>query len=308
MRKPEDTAIVVYVADVRFDFKAIDCCFEDITFQGFGSRTPKDDSLVSITDHVIVNVRITDGTPKIKRSAATFTAKTDDCEWTLQTLRDGTEVVTVDFIGHEKLKSAQVKIVGSMVQMSVCKRDKTRLVNPYIFPLFSIFLSRVLLRRNGFLLHSSAVCLGIAKGVLFTAPSGVGKSTIAKLVSKRGQAVVNDDMVAVRLVGEKQNVVRAYAIPMPRYAQKPSSTVVAAIYAIEQSPFNTIKPLMGANAVSAILTNVVHQPLNRNSVSALCDTVIAAAQNAHVAKLTFRPDRDIVGFIKEDVKSIRRIR
>src|SRR5699024_19054 len=71
-------------------------------------------------------------------------------------------------------------------------------------------LERLLLSRQGLLLHASFIRWQ-ARGILFSAPSGTGKSTQADLwVRHRGAEVINGDRAALRRSAGRW---RAYGLP-----------------------------------------------------------------------------------------------
>ena len=262
-------------------------------------------------------------------------------DWLLQTFADGTEVITVTYHQGHELQAAQIRIRDSVATLLIAPRytktpsseanasfnsadsqssseskELTELrrireakvfadapVDPYIYPLYSLFLSRILLRRGGFLLHSSAVCVGIGKGMVFTAPSGTGKSTIANIMRQKGAVIINDDIVAIRLPHGSDSLPKAYNIPMPHYKQKPKSTTIRRLYNIWQSPENTISHLSKASALSAVLTNVIQQPLDAESVRLMTQNVLRFIELVPIARLGFKPDTEVIDLLRIDLCS-----
>ncbi len=78
----------------------------------------------------------------------------------------------------------------------------------------NILLGRImalLLRQRGWLpLHASAVAIA-GQGIAFVGPSGKGKSTTAAAFHARGFLVIADDVAAVRVRGEKCEVLPAWS-------------------------------------------------------------------------------------------------
>lgn len=113
-----------------------------------------------------------------------------------------------------------------------------------------------IIQHNGFVLHSSAVAYN-GKGILFSAPSGHGKSTHAALWEKYcyGSAIINDDTPAIRIIKDKPYV---FGTPWSGKTQKNKniSVPIAAIIFIRQSEHNSITKCTGAQAVSLMLSEM----------------------------------------------------
>ena len=94
------------------------------------------------------------------------------------------------------------------------------------------------------------------QGILFTAPSGTGKSTQAELWRKhRGAMVINGDKAAVRLT-EKGAI--AYSIPISGTSGicHNISCPLKAIVSLSQAPENKVQRMKASQAVSALFQNV----------------------------------------------------
>ncbi len=102
----------------------------------------------------------------------------------------------------------------------------------------------ILLRHNAFLLHSSVVMIN-GKAVLFSGPSGVGKSTQADLwVKHRGAELINGDRCVVMLrdgifFGGGSMWGGSSGIHRPEQAP------IAGIFLVKQSPENSVELLGG---------------------------------------------------------------
>lgn len=106
---------------------------------------------------------------------------------------------------------------------------------------------RLLAQAEGMILHASFVSWN-GRGILFTAPSGTGKSTQAELWRKyREGRILNGDRVALRLTGQG---VLAEGIPFAGSSQycENGSVPPAAIVYLKQAPENRISRLQGAAA------------------------------------------------------------
>lgn len=305
----EEEVMSVAVADIRMDFRAVGVKLSDVNFGGFGSVRPSHTWKPLPSDIIVVTLTKGSEIKTLDNAKAQFraplTPENPTCEWTLQTT-DNAEVITTIF-PHGDIRAAQITLRGTIATMQIEPVDPdAKSVSPYIYPLFNVFLSRLLLRRGGFLIHSSVVCTGIGKGLLFTAKSGTGKSTIARLFNKNSRAItINDDMVAIRPAKRQGDPPRAYNIPMPAYKQRPTSTTLRATFAISQSPTNELTRVESeAENVGLMLANVLQQPCDEWSAKTIASNVWQCFGGLHSFRLGFEPSGAVVGLIIKTISAL----
>lgn len=134
-----------------------------------------------------------------------------------------------------------------------------------------------LLRKNGFMLHSSAVELD-GRAYVFSAPSGTGKSTHTsqwvKLFGKRAH-IINDDKPAIMI---RQNGITACGTPWSGKSDLNVNIEVplCGICMLERSEHNFIEPLSADKAIFSILNQTVRPPLesDMDSLLTLLDKVV----------------------------------
>ena len=109
--------------------------------------------------------------------------------------------------------------------------------------------------NNGFIFHCSFIDHD-GKAILFTAPSGTGKSTQADLWNRyRDAEIINGDRAAVRLV---DGVLMAEGTPFAgssEYCKNRSLPIEAIVY-LGQAPVTTIRRMKGYEAFSKIWEGV----------------------------------------------------
>lgn len=127
----------------------------------------------------------------------------------------------------------------------------------YTIPEFlaGVIFRTLLFNYNGFVFHSSAIKYN-NHGIIFTAPSGTGKSTHCALWEKhRNAEIINDDTPAIRLT---EDGVLVYGTPWSGSSRKfaNESVPLKAIVVIEQSPTNEMTKIPVIEAVMKIMPRV----------------------------------------------------
>lgn len=122
----------------------------------------------------------------------------------------------------------------------------------YLWP--GIMLHYILLHRRGLIFHASYIgCEG--QGILFTAPSGTGKSTQAGLWQQyRGARIYNGDKAGVTL----RDAPMAHGVPFSGTSGicENVSLPLRAIVVLSQAPENRIRRLPPSEAVAALCPNL----------------------------------------------------
>ena len=124
--------------------------------------------------------------------------------------------------------------------------------------LLSSHFSLELIKHQGFVLHASAISYK-DKAVLFSADSGVGKSTHTRLWQKHfgkdAVHIINDDKPALRLFGNSFTV---YGTPFSGNSDENENIKVPlhAVVFLEQSDDNVIKELTTEEALPYFLYNL----------------------------------------------------
>lgn len=148
-------------------------------------------------------------------------------------------------------------------------------------------------RSGGFILHSSFVDIG-GKAILFTAPSGTGKSTQAGLWEKlRGATVINGDRAAICL---ENHIPMACGIP---YAGSSgichnATLPLAAVVYLSQTENTTIRRLHGFAAFRAIWEGCSVNTWNEEDTKRVSGIVERIVSTVPVFHLACRPDESAV--------------
>ena len=157
----------------------------------------------------------------------------------------------------------------------------------------AVELEHLITEVNGFVFHSSFIDIG-GKGILFTAPSGTGKSTQADLWHDlRGARILNGDRSAVR--STKDGVV-ACGIPFmgsSQYCENVTLPLAGIVY-LTQSPQTTIRQLRGAEAFRRVWEGISVNTWDKDDMNKIMDTVSQLITNIPVWHLSCTPDESAV--------------
>lgn len=210
---------------------------------------------------------------------------------------DDKEIITTIFESSPTYLTARLTLDGNSGIMELCPTSFSteQDVDAYIFPLYNLMITRLIHQRNGLLIHSSVVNDN-GKGYLFTAVSGTGKSTMARIWQSCGATIVNDDMIALNT--QQEEVITASNIAMPYYNASPAEVHLKGIFLISQSKTNFIRPVVGANAVLRLFSNTLYHALNKDVATRHLNIVKTIAARVPIFELGFKPDSDIVNEIR----------
>lgn len=158
-------------------------------------------------------------------------------------------------------------------------------------------LESLLLRNQSLLLHSSFIRVK-GYGILFTAPSGTGKSTQADLWAKYESAdILNGDRAALRC---DHGVWTAWGLPYAGTSgiYRNESAPVRAIVVLRQSELNTIRRLGPAEALRFIYPELTIHRWDASSVDTAVNLLTELVTNVPVYLLECRPDEEAVLTLK----------
>ena len=165
----------------------------------------------------------------------------------------------------------------------------------YADPLYCAHLmgiETVLLSKNAFLLHSSVVMLD-GKAVLFFGPSGVGKSTQARLWQEHlGAQVLNGDRCVVM---QKEDGFYGGGSPLAGHSgiYRPEQAPIAAMFLPEHADHCQVTP-MGISALAPMLGQTLLNSWDRDFMDHLMLLYQQLLAQVPVYKLSCTPDRSAV--------------
>ena len=203
------------------------------------------------------------------------------------------------------------KVANSMKKILIYSEEKNKMIIQYpmqkdvfLFEHFNIWnymaFENPLLYYQAFLLHSSFISWQ-NNGILFTAPSGTGKSTQADLWKKYEDAdIYNGDRTIIRKIeGKYYGFGSPYAGSSGIYRN--DSAPIKAIIVIEQGPDNVIRRLRGREAFLPLFRETLMNTWNKEYMEKMTDLLMDAAYQIPVYHLSCRPDQDAVNTVKNEI-------
>lgn len=163
-----------------------------------------------------------------------------------------------------------------------------------------IALDSLLLNHQGILLHSSFIRWK-EKGLLFSAPSGTGKSTQADLwVKYEGAEIINGDRAGLRKL---DNGWTAYGLPYAGSSgvYRNESAPVTAIIVLRQAEGNRIRPLGPVEAVQYLYPEITVHQWDKDFVNRVMDLLMDLVFNVPIYLLECLPDQGAVELVRKTI-------
>lgn len=211
-------------------------------------------------------------------------------------LQRGDEIIKVKYLSAQKETLAWIlrhpQKQNYILDFRPCWEQHLQHINP----LFFFELSGFLIDNDAMILHSSVIaCAG--RGIVFTAPSGTGKSTQAELWHKyRGADILNGDRTILR---RQNNHYYGWGSPYAGSSNifKNESVPLAAIVVLRQAPANSIHRLNMREACLYLLSEMSISGWNKNVVERQTDWMIHLLETIPVYRLDCLPDQSAVDLL-----------
>ena len=161
-------------------------------------------------------------------------------------------------------------------------------------------IEKALNKFNGFILHSSFINWQ-NNGILFSAPSGTGKSTQADLWNKHENAeIINGDRAGVRNV---DGVWSAYGLPVAGSSgiYKNKKAQISHIIVLRQGTENKLTRLSPRDAFIKIYSETTVHTWDDEFQNNILNMISDLVQNVPVYLYECLPDESAVEFLKEQI-------
>lgn len=190
-----------------------------------------------------------------------------------------------------------------------CGREHAVEVKQNLYPngitaktvLNAIMAEHLVVEEGGVVFHCSYIAKD-GKAILFTAPSGTGKSTQAELWRElRGAEIVNGDRAVIRVTDEG---VLACGIPFAgssEYCNNETLPIAAIVY-LGQAPQTTIRPLRGYEAFARLWEGCSINLWDKQDVAAVSELVQRVVEEIPLYHLPCTPDESAVQALENALK------
>ncbi len=198
--------------------------------------------------------------------------------------------------------------------MAVLSRDDTGIVRISIprdrdVPMKASLIYRTLcleqtLSREGGVIFHSAFIEKDGRAILFTAPSGVGKSTQAELWRKyRGATVINGDCSVIK---KHDGEIKAFSLPFSGTSGICQNGVfpLRAVVYLTQAPENRVTRLSGMQAFKALYEGAKLSAWDKSDGAAVADLISSFACDVPVFRLDCVPDESAVRALEDALDGI----
>ncbi len=143
--------------------------------------------------------------------------------------------------------------------------------------------------NSGVLFHAACICVD-GEAVLFTAASGVGKSTQAHLwCQERGAELINGDRCIISLVDGKYYMCGVPYCGSSRVSKNRTLPIKAVVY-LTQAPVSSVHRTKGINSFKYLWEGCCINTWNSTDVEKAMELITGFSENVPVLRLDCTPD------------------
>lgn len=216
--------------------------------------------------------------------------------------------------GNQLLESRQIGMKGLKTSYALYREISDQVAEIFLScnaikrincdPVFSALFAfeRRMQQCESLILHC-AYSVYNQKAILFSAPSGTGKSTQAALWEQyRGAYTVNGDRALLRKIAGQWNAC-GWPVCGSSGICKISDTPIQAIVMLKQGKKNSIKPLSPIQAFTLLFEQITINKWNRNFVKNAIDCIENLVKYVSVYQLTCDISEEAVACLEKEISS-----
>ncbi|UPA31252.1 hypothetical protein L0P85_03710 [Terrisporobacter glycolicus] len=162
-------------------------------------------------------------------------------------------------------------------------------------------LEKVFIKYNSFILHSSFI-IDDNKAILFSAPSGTGKSTQASMWNKyRNSSIINGDR---SLIKKEEGSWISYGLPFSGSSEycKNKRAKIKAIVLLEQSKINSIELCNKSYAIKQLFGEISVNSWDIDFIDKILGLLDDLTNKVPVFKLACRVDEDAINLLESEIE------
>lgn len=161
-------------------------------------------------------------------------------------------------------------------------------------------IEQILNKFNAFILHSSVIKWR-DKGILFSAPSGTGKSTQADLWEKyEGAEIINGDKAGIRKMNGKWTV---YGLPIAGTSgiYKNKKAEISHIIVLKQGKENKLTKLSPREAFIKLYSETIVHTWDKEFQENIINMITDVVKSVQIYQYECLPDKSAVDFLKSQI-------
>jgi hypothetical protein len=213
--------------------------------------------------------------------------------WHVCSISKGYKVIVFDSIQSNTIQQIAFIYPDSKSWIIYTECDSENTVFPLFYPMGPLIMYYLTTVNSAIMIHSSGIVDG-EKGRLFSGFSGVGKSTMAGIWQQNGNEIINDDRLMLTIV---DNNVIMHNTPM-FYDAEPKKHKLHAIYLLKQTKDNCITKLQGVDAMTRLMAFCIQHAYDKQFIQHHLATLFAIYSTIPIYELGFKPDAEIIEFIR----------
>ena len=198
---------------------------------------------------------------------------------------------------------AQYDHAGGRIQID-CLPKGAHCVSELHNSFFHIGFESILIHKERLCFHAACVDTGLG-GILFSGPSGIGKSTQAELWQKhRGAKLINGDRP---ILSRDNSRWRAWGSPYAGSSKchVNESCPVAAVVLLRQSPTCRLQRLPAAEAFRGVWSGLTMYSWDKQFVEKAFDLTMELIKTVPVFEFCCTPDQAAVEFLERELRKER---
>lgn len=203
-------------------------------------------------------------------------------------------------IAETGVYQARAEYTSDMKQIDCfLNKERCRPENMNIGTLMRFLPMRAVLDHFGILFfHASQIAYG-GKGILFTAPSGTGKTTQAKLWRDyRGAELLCNDRTLIRKSGDEW-FTYGYPLDGSEPVRSTQITPLGCIVLLQQGKGNKVERLRGGKAVSGLMSQLVMDAWDADARAHAIELLSDMMHEIPVYQLSCTPDQRAVACLEK---------